>query len=369
VSIVFGAAGAIFDATQITPVLSASAASNTAISTASPSYRFLAPEGNGLHYFRVLPLAEMPSLAVGELLKSRADYKKRLFAKAIEILEKDPTLPDVPGCGGGADACLTDASPDNNAEVRKDDGKTPRAARRLAVLFGLDRYQDKRIPQLVNAVSDANAVGEVLTQHLGYETRVVRNASKAEMLAQLNRLVEEATVDDSVMVYFAGHGETVDSTGLGYWIPSDADAEMPAGWISNADVSRVLSRIRSRQIAVLADSCYSGAFVSEAAVPTEPTETRMEDFRQRRAVTVMSSGSNEPVADTGKDGHSVFAWNLMKQLRGVQNSRPGADLFADVRTAVERELPQSPLYGASVVAGHEKGADFLFLRPGAADTQ
>jgi hypothetical protein len=37
-------------------------------------------------------------------------------------------------------------------------------------------------------------------------------------------------------------------------------------------------------------------------------------------------------------------------------------VYATVRTEVERELPQSPLYGASLSAGHQAGADFLFER-------
>jgi hypothetical protein len=75
---------------------------------------------------------------------------------------------------------------------------------------------------------------------------------------------------------------------------------------------------------------------------------------------MMSSGGDEPVSDTGKEGHSVFAWNLMKKIREVSSWTSGADVFETVKTAVERELPQTPQYGASLAAGHEPGADFLF---------
>ena len=86
----------------------------------------------------------------------------------------------------------------------------------------------------------------------------------------------------------------------------------------------------------------------------------LEDLQRRRAVTVMSSGGDEPVADGGKAGHSVFAWNLLQQLDELQGWASGAQVFAAVRRGVERELPQSPMYGASLAAGHEPGADFLF---------
>lgn len=77
---------------------------------------------------------------------------------------------------------------------------------------------------------------------------------------------------------------------------------------------------------------------------------------------VMTSGSDEPVADTGKEGHSVFAWNLLEEIKKLDSWSVGASVFDTVKVAVERELPQTPQYGASITAGHEQGGDFLFER-------
>ena len=38
----------------------------------------------------------------------------------------------------------------------------PQIQRKIAVLIGIDRYQDDRIPQLGNAVADARAVARTL---------------------------------------------------------------------------------------------------------------------------------------------------------------------------------------------------------------
>ena len=81
---------------------------------------------------------------------------------------------------------------------------------------------------------------------------------------------------------------------------------------------------------------------------------------KRRAVTVMSSGSDEPVADTGDDGHSVFASDLMQSLRSIQGWSNGDRVFRQVRVGVESLLPQSPRYGAVLSAGHQPGADYVF---------
>jgi len=78
---------------------------------------------------------------------------------------------------------------------------------------------------------------------MGYEARVLPNASKAQVLNELNRLIEESGPNDSVALYFAGHGTVVQETGEGYWLPSDARADDSSGWLSNADINRALSAI------------------------------------------------------------------------------------------------------------------------------
>ena len=42
----------------------------------------------------------------------------------------------------------------------------------------------------------------------------------------------------------------------------------------------------------------------------------------------MSSGGDEPVADNGAPGHSIFAWAILKSLRQIEEDTfTGEDLF------------------------------------------
>lgn len=242
----------------------------------------------------------------------------------------------------------------------------PAIRRKHAVVIGLNQYSDKRIPQLFSAVPDAQAVRDTLGAQLGYEVTLLENPGKAELLAQLNRVAQGVGAEDSLVVYFAGHGELIEKTGMGYWIPADASATDPRGWVSNTDVSRWLAGVRSRQVLLISDSCYSGTFAKGLSleVSAKADQTPSEELLRKRTVTVMSSGSDEPVADTGNNGHSVFAWSLLEQLRELDRWKVGQSVFAKVQVNVERELPQSPQYAASLDAGHEIGGDFLFERRG-----
>jgi hypothetical protein len=322
-----------------------------------PSYRYMVSDLSRV-YFRVLPVQSMATQDLGEVLASRKAYKKTLFANAIRILEKNPSLPDLPACGtaqsGFAGTCT----------VEEHQSRSPTAAvgHKYAVVVGLNQYDDARIPQLIGAVPDAVAVNQVLHDQLGYEVSLLKNASKQEIFSALNQIAARVTENDSVLLYYAGHGEMVEATGLGYWVPRDGSADDPKGWVSNADLNRLLSRSRSKQMVVVSDSCYSGVFAKESRMPTSPGASSLDQLLRHKSVTVMSSGSDEPVADNGKDDHSVFAWNLLSNLQSMQGWQSGTAVFDSVRVGVERELPQSPQYGASLSAGHEPGGDYIFER-------
>ena len=94
-------------------------------------------------------------------------------------------------------------------------------------MIGVDRYDDPTIPALANAVGDARAIGKVLESQMGYETIVLENATKKAVVTALNGLAVELGPKDSVILYYAGHGELVESTKLGYWQLSDSDSKRP----------------------------------------------------------------------------------------------------------------------------------------------
>ncbi|HRK39091.1 MAG TPA: caspase family protein [Burkholderiaceae bacterium] len=328
-------------------------------------------------YFRNLPLDQLDRLNTDGLLSARRAYKLELFGEAIRLLEINPELADVPSCASAQDAesgkCALTAAQLQEILARQlisapssgqiFSGHLPQIQRKRALVIGLNQYDDKRIPQLISAVPDARALGDVFNADMGYDVTRLENPSKAQVVQAFNRIAQQLGPNDSLVVYFAGHGEMVDKTQLGYWIPSDANASDPTGWISNADVSRWIANIQAKQVAVVSDSCYSGTFAAELSLEDgKATGLDPALVLNKRSVTVLTSGSDEPVADTGKSGHSVFAWNLMQEIKKLDKWTAGGNVFAQVKQAVESDLPQTPRYGAALSAGHQSGGEFLFER-------
>ena len=328
--------------------------------------------------FAPLNLSQMSRSEVITLLAARDNYKKNLFADALHKLKIDPALADVRPCANEAELskgqCLITESlkrailqaRELNAVQRDKFRKVKQAAvpaieRKVALLIGINDYVDRRIPFLMGAIPDARAGRTLLEDRLGYETILVENSSKETMLAALNKLALESGPNDSVMVYFAGHGEVVPSTGMGYWLPSDSRIDKPETWISNTDIARLISLIGAKQMMLISDSCYSGTLAGNEKVEL-PGQRTTEDLLSRKAVVILSSGGNEPVADEGKNGHSVFAYHLMNALRELGDWKAGSDVFERLRDAVRRDFPQTPQYGASREAGHQGNTDYLLER-------
>lgn len=63
--------------------------------------------------------------------------------------------------------------------------------RKIAVLFGINDYADPTIPHLDNAIADTEMLGKVFSERLGYDVRVVRNPTRADIIRTLNQLLTE----------------------------------------------------------------------------------------------------------------------------------------------------------------------------------
>ena len=239
-----------------------------------------------------------------------------------------------------------------------------------ALVIGNDIYS--AYPKLSSATSDARKVAEVLKSRYGFETRLLLNGSRFDILSALNELRESLTTDDNLMVYFAGHGEIDAGSKQGYWVPVDGRQNDSATWISNRAISDILNTMQARHVMVVADSCYSGA-MTRASVPAFNAAMDDSQWSQwvldrtaSRSRTALTSGGLAPVPDLGTGGNSLFAQAFIASLEDNNQLLEGQRLFRDISlslamAATEATLPQAPEYAPIQFAGHEAGE--FFFRP------
>lgn len=220
----------------------------------------------------------------------------------------------------------------------------PPVPRKVALMVGNGRYGGG-IGDVGTAVGDARLIGNVLNTRFGYETRVLANSSRTEMLAAMRRLGRELGVNDQLVVHYAGRGFTDRKTGQGYWLPTDARSTSATNWVSTDGVYRMLRSMGLRRSLVLSDGGFS---VSRASRTLEVIPlARNRAVRTRTPVSVITSGFGRPVQAANSDAHSAFTWRLASALSGIRADTPAPELFRVIRERLAAPRSVQPLRAAT----------------------
>lgn len=235
-----------------------------------------------------------------------------------------------------------------------------------ALIIGIDIYKGKWSP-LKNAVSDAKAVSQILKSkykldHL--KELYNEQATRVNIINELEWLVQNVKPSDNLLIYYSGHGEFNQSLNKGYWVPVDATAASTSYYISNSDIQTFLGGIKSKHTLLISDACFSGDIFrgNTLSIPFEESDkyyAKVNSLSSRKALT---SGGIEPVMDGGKDGHSIFAYYLLRALDGNDKRFfDASQLFDNLKIPVLNNSDQSPQFNAIKNAGDE-GGQFIFLK-------
>ncbi len=219
---------------------------------------------------------------------------------------------------------------------------------------------------LETAVNDAIAVAHTLKTKYSFKVRLRLNATRDQILSDVNALRAELTENDRLLIYYAGHGELDRENDTGYWLPVDAKPEDDTRWIANDSLTRHFRAMSARHILVVADSCFSGTLVRNTEVTPKTGYGKkewLERVSQVRARMALVSGSLEPVLDGGGGDHSVFAKAFLEELRDNTGILTGQALAQKVAHGVVLAADQTPQYSNVRKAGHE-GGDFIFVPKG-----
>jgi hypothetical protein len=222
--------------------------------------------------------------------------------------------------------------------------------------IAIDRYNDISFPNLNNAKFDADRLIKVLTSKYGFNTiqepLYDKTANRASIIDALHNLSSSLTANDSIIIYFAGHGTINPKTTKGYWIPYDATNNSTSNFINNSTVIECIEAIDAMHILLISDSCFSGTFLSKSrAIRTEEAYVKLERTKSR---WVLASGREEKVSDGEPGKGSPFANALINFL---ENNSQSQILFSELSSHVMKETGkaayQQPIFGNLI--GHAGG--------------
>jgi len=230
--------------------------------------------------------------------------------------------------------------------------------RQIVVLIAVDRYKEwlpLRFP-----VRDAKRLKDVLEKRYWITDTIElynEDATKAGIIRKLDTLAQELKPEDSILIYYAGHGHLDSVTDMGFWIPQDGGTDMYSqnNWLPNPQIRSLIGRMKARHIVLVSDSCFSGDILNASrGSPPAITEEYFKAAYARRSRQVLTSGASETVPD-----ESLFTRSLIRTLE--ENDKPYIDpymLFNEVRLSTGST---TPLLGSLTNTDHQDGGAFLLF--------
>jgi uncharacterized caspase-like protein len=211
------------------------------------------------------------------------------------------------------------------------------AGEKWAVIIGVSKYKDSRIPSLRYASKDATSLYNWLISGNGGRYSPLRvklltdtSATNQNIKQALFDWLKQAIAEDMVIIYFAGHGSppspeepenlflltydtdfnNISSTGFPMW-----------------DVETALKRfVKAERVVVIADACHAGgvgsAFVqgSRAITVNPTTATALQSLTNvGKGIAVITASDDKQLSQEGQQwggGHGVFTYHLLKGLNG-----------------------------------------------------
>ena len=233
-----------------------------------------------------------------------------------------------------------------------------------ALIIGINDYNDPKIPDLETAVKDAKAMAKLLRERYGFRIKLLldRKATKEAIYQALRSLASSTKPDDSVLIYYAGHGDLDRLTNDGWWIPTDAKGGNPVTYLNNFLVQTYIRSMRARHVLLISDSCYSGTLFGQARTMPQVIDGKyylnLYNEKSRWGIT---SGNKTPVSDYGTGGHSVFAYQLLKELRNTEKPYTSTqELYTRIAPIISNNSEQTPLCRPIRNTG-DQGGEFVFV--------
>ena len=228
-----------------------------------------------------------------------------------------------------------------------------------ALIIGINDYEN--VPDLHYAVEDALAIKNMLINEFNFSRNNVRvlidkEASQSNINKEMSKLLKSAGVNDRVVFYFAGHGETeelgLEEVATGFLMPSDADVEnLYFSAIPMEDLRSVSKFSKAKHMLFLVDACYSGL----AAVNTRGLSTNSPNYivkiTQENARQIITAGQkDEKVLEKDEWEHSAFTKNLISGLKDKKANSNGDDFitgselgfYLQEKVSLDTENSQTP---------------------------
>lgn len=193
---------------------------------------------------------------------------------------------------------------------------------KFAFIIGINNY--KNTNSLEYAENDAKSIKDILINEYDYKQENItlllgKDATKENILNYYSKYINKTCHNDSLIFYYAGHGETY--MGIqgneGFLVPYDGTQENWNTLIGWKEIIEKGNLIKAKHIFYVIDACYSGLVLSRG--PAFASSRFLTDILSRPARQVLTAGKgDQKVADAKGPiaNHSLFTGYFIKGIQG-----------------------------------------------------
>jgi hypothetical protein len=218
----------------------------------------------------------------------------------------------------------------------------------VALVIGISKYREEKIPAVKYAVRDAEVMAKYLENLGGIPRANIKvliddKASKSDIQAYIEDwLPRRVNSNSTVFVYYSGHGAPDLQGKNAFIVPYEGQPDFPSKLYPLQAMYDSLSKLPVKEAVVMLDSCFSGAkgrsISPEGARPLVMTPDAIVPANDKVFVLAGASGS-QISSDFDRAQHGLFTYYILRGMRGeADRKRTGSvelgDLFRYVKANV-----------------------------------
>jgi uncharacterized caspase-like protein len=308
------------------------------------------------------------------------------------------------GLDQGLNPLILATPPSRGFSVEEANTKTPAAtapaeagpvAQKWALVVGISRFTDTKIPRLNYTTADASSFADELTDpNIGrfpashVHVLTDEQATTKNIKEGLNWIARHAATNDLVVIYVATHGtpRTIDTAGGANYLVT-YDTEVYSGGSFNEDAmfataypmvelaNSVSTRMKALRTAVILDTCYSGgsmkddtpaAAAASALANKGPSDKMLERMSEGTGRIVMSASQvDEESLESPALRHGYFTYFLLQALKNGKGVTPLSQVYDSVAQQVSARVSADGSHQHPVMSRSSTSADFALGVAGA----
>ncbi len=172
-------------------------------------------------------------------------------------------------------------------------------------------------------------------------------ATKAGIVAALEKVKDQANAQDVFIFYFAGHGVVNDKQAF-YLVPSDviqlygSDDALAQKGLSAANLQQFSKDIKAQKQLYILDACQSAGAVEDIVAARGAAEEKAIAQLARSTGThwLTASGSNQFASEFSQLGHGAFTYCLLEALKGGADNGDKKISIKELDTYLQLKVPE-----------------------------